>query len=123
MTPTNSVVVAHTAENASEAMVIRGLLESAGIHSPAPIPPIRFRMNEPPEGTHGVEIFVLESQADEARKMIAEYAKGNEYLWRIPTIQLIQAANRARTPVALARTRLTADVLRERMHDERVARP
>ncbi len=33
------VVVAHTADTAAEAMVIRGLLESAGITRPVPLPP------------------------------------------------------------------------------------
>jgi hypothetical protein len=30
-------------------------------------------MNEPPEGTLGTEIYVLESQAEEARRIIKEY--------------------------------------------------
>jgi hypothetical protein len=71
------VVVAHTAGTASEAMVIRSLLESAGIHSPGSVSSDPFPMNESPEGTHVAEIYVLESQADEARKLIAEYQKGN----------------------------------------------
>jgi hypothetical protein len=72
-----SVVVAHTASTASEAMVIRGLLESSGIHSPGFDSSEPFPMNEPPEGSHGAEIYVLESQAAEARRIIAEYSKGN----------------------------------------------
>jgi hypothetical protein len=71
------VVVAHTAGTASEAMVIRSLLESAGIHSPGSVSSDPFPMNESPEGTHVAEIYVLESQADDARKLIAEYQKGN----------------------------------------------
>jgi hypothetical protein len=30
-------------------------------------------MNEPPEGTLGTEVYVLESQAEEARRIIKEY--------------------------------------------------
>ena len=73
-----AVVVAHTAGSATEAMVIRGLLESAGIHSPGFDSAEPFPLNEPPEGTHGSEIYVLESQAKEAQRLIKEYLKGNE---------------------------------------------
>jgi hypothetical protein len=72
------VVVAHTAGTASEAMVIRGLLESAGIHSPGFDSSEPFPLNESPEGTHGSEVYVLESRAKEAKKLIEEYLKGNE---------------------------------------------
>lgn len=72
------VVVAHTADTATEAMVIRGLLESAGIRSPGFDSAEPFPLNEPPEGTHGSEIYVLESQAKEAQRLIAEYAKANK---------------------------------------------
>jgi hypothetical protein len=75
--PDEKLVVAHTADTASEAMVIRGLLESAGIHSPEFGSADPFPLNEAPEGTHGPEILVRESQAAEAKKLIAEYAKGN----------------------------------------------
>jgi hypothetical protein len=75
--PDDKLVIAHTAESASEAMVIRGLLESAGIHSPGSASSDPFPLNEPPEGSHGTEIFVRESQAAEAQRIIAEYAKGN----------------------------------------------
>ena len=34
-------------------------------------------MREAPEGLHGPEILVLESHAAEARRIIAEYQKGN----------------------------------------------
>jgi len=75
--PDDKLVVAYNADTASEAMVIRGLLESAGIHSPEFGTADPFPLNESPEGTHGPEIFVRESQAAEAKKLIAEYAKGN----------------------------------------------
>lgn len=71
------VVNAYMAGSATEAMVIRGLLESAGIHSSGAITADPFPLNEPPEGTHGVEIFVLESQRDEARRIIGAYLEGN----------------------------------------------
>jgi Putative prokaryotic signal transducing protein len=71
------VVIAHVAENATEALVIRGLLESAGIQSPGSVSTDPFPIPENPEGPHNVEIFVLESQADEARKIIAEYQSAN----------------------------------------------
>jgi hypothetical protein len=67
------VVIAHVADNATEAMVIRGLLQSKGIQSPGSVSTDPFPIPENPEGPHNVEIFVLESQADEARKIIAEY--------------------------------------------------
>ena len=72
------VVIAHVAENATEALVIRGLLESAGIQSPGSVSTDPFPIPENPEGPHNVEIFVLESQADEARKIIAEYQSSND---------------------------------------------
>lgn len=68
------VIVVHCARTLSEAMVLRGLLESAGIASPASTFTDPFPLREPPEGTHGVEILVLESQADEARRIISDYA-------------------------------------------------
>ncbi|HXZ11507.1 MAG TPA: hypothetical protein VEG64_03860 [Candidatus Sulfotelmatobacter sp.] len=71
------VVVAHTAGTAAEAMVIRALLESKGINSPGSVTTDPFPMREAPEGTHGVEIFVLESQAEHARHIIAEYLNSN----------------------------------------------
>jgi putative signal transducing protein len=67
------VVVAYTAQSQAEAMVIRGLLQSNGILSPDPVAADPFPMNEPPEGTRGTEVYVLESQAEEARRIIREY--------------------------------------------------
>jgi hypothetical protein len=71
------VVVAHVAESATEAMVIRSLLESAGIATPGSVSTDPFPIPEDPENPHNLEILVLESQADEARKVIAEYLAGN----------------------------------------------
>jgi len=62
----------------TEAIVIRGLLQSAGIASPGSVSTDPFPLREPPEGTHGTEIVVLESHADEARRLIAEYVRDNK---------------------------------------------
>jgi hypothetical protein len=75
-----ALVVAHVADNATEALVIRGLLQSAGIESPGSVSSDPFPIPENPEGPHGTEIFVLESQVDEARKIIAEYTKSDTVL-------------------------------------------
>jgi hypothetical protein len=75
-----SLVVAHTAENATEAMVIRGLLQSAGIESPGSVSSDPFPIPENPEGPHGTEIFVLESQVEKARQIIEEYTKSDTLL-------------------------------------------
>jgi hypothetical protein len=71
------VVVAHVAGNAEEAMVIRGLLASNGIYSPGSESTDPFPLNEPLDASHGVDILVLESQADKARQLIEEYLKDN----------------------------------------------
>lgn len=67
----------HTADSTAEAMVIRGLLESAGIRSPgsATSNPFPVPMRESRGGVHGVDVFALESQAEEARSLIAEYLR------------------------------------------------
>jgi hypothetical protein len=72
------VVTAYMAESATEAMVIRGLLESAGISSPGSVSTDPFPIPENPESPHGLEIIVLESQAEEARAIIAGYQKGSD---------------------------------------------
>jgi len=75
--PGDKLVIAHIAGSAAEAMVIRGLLKSAGIYSPEFGSNDPFPLGEPPEGWHETEIVVPESQMAEAKKMITEYAKGN----------------------------------------------
>ncbi len=69
-------VVVHQAGSWTEAVVIRGLLRSAGIDSPGLTSTDPFPMREPPKGIHGVEILAFESQADEARRIIADYLAG-----------------------------------------------
>lgn len=68
-------VLVHTAESIPEAMVIRGLLESAGIRSPGSVSSTPFPVSESPTGGRGVEIYALESQANEARTLIEEYLR------------------------------------------------
>lgn len=63
----------HQAGSSTEAVVIRGLLESAGIASPGSAGSDPFPMREPPEGFRDTDIVVLESQAEEARSVIASY--------------------------------------------------
>ncbi len=72
------LVVIHEAGTLTEAMVIRGLLQSAAIESPPPTSTDPFPLREPPKGTHGVEILVLQSQADEARRIIAAHLAEKE---------------------------------------------
>jgi hypothetical protein len=69
------VVNVHTAGTTSEAMVIRGLLESEGISSPGSVSHDPFPLRETPEGTHGVEVYVLETRAEEAKKIIAQHLR------------------------------------------------
>ena len=73
-------VVVFAATTASEALVVRGLLQSAGIDSPGSVSSDPFPIPENPEGPHGTEIFVLESQVEEARKVIEEYTKSDALL-------------------------------------------
>jgi hypothetical protein len=72
------LVSAHTARSWVEAVVVRGLLESAGIPatelgagSPSPVPDLAPLL-------YGIESHVLQSQADAARKLIAEYLTSPE---------------------------------------------
>jgi hypothetical protein len=71
-------VVVHTAGSAVEAVVIRGLLESAGIESTGLVTSDPFPMSEPGDAFHGSDVIVLESQADKAKRIIADYLRSNE---------------------------------------------
>jgi hypothetical protein len=72
--PTNErVVVIHRARTLAEAVILRGLLESAGIASPAPMSADQFPMRLSPKGLSGSDIQVLASQADDARAILADY--------------------------------------------------
>lgn len=69
-------VVVYTAGSGSEALVVRGLLESSGIRVPGPISPDPFPLvdaNMSRGTTHGVEIYAFESEANEARRIINSY--------------------------------------------------
>lgn len=66
-------VAVHRAESWTEAVVIRGLLESAGIHSPSLTRTDPYPLSNPPAEFPGAEILVRESDAEEARHIIAEY--------------------------------------------------
>ncbi len=68
----------HQAGSSTEAVVIRGLLESAGLASPGSAGSDPFPMREPPEGFRDTDIVVLESKAEEARKIIADYLSSND---------------------------------------------
>ena len=60
----------------SEALVIRGVLESVGIYSPDLDQADPFPMHEPPEGGwHSSEVWVPESLAQDARRAIEEARK------------------------------------------------
>ena len=67
-------VVVHTADSFGEAIVIRGLLESAGFRSPSPPSFHLLPVSETP-GSSGKDVYALESEADEARKLIEEYLR------------------------------------------------
>jgi len=54
-------------------MVIRSLLESAGIPSPGSVTTDPFPLRDVPEGTHGVEIVVRESDEKAARELIEDH--------------------------------------------------
>ena len=60
-------------------MVIRSLLRKRRHRDFARLefPPTPFPSLKTPRSPHNLEIRVLESQADEARKVIAEYLAGN----------------------------------------------
>src|SRR5271155_1581082 len=74
----DSVVIVHRATTSTEAMVIRGLLESAGLKVPDFSPGEPFPMHTPPAGMTDGDIMVLSSQAEDARRIIAEYQSSEE---------------------------------------------
>jgi hypothetical protein len=68
--PENELVKVFDTEQESEAMVVRGLLESAGVDA-------MMRSLEAPQdvlpGVGGIIIEVREGQAEEARRIIEDY--------------------------------------------------
>ena len=77
-TDREKTVLVHQAGTLTEAVVIRGLLESAGIASPGSAGSDPFPMREPPEGFRDTDIVVLESQAEDARRAIGDYLTSDE---------------------------------------------
>jgi Putative prokaryotic signal transducing protein len=71
-------VVVHRADSWTEAVVIRGLLESAGIHSPSLTRTDPYPFSNPPAEFPGAEILVREADVEEARRIIAEYLSASE---------------------------------------------
>lgn len=71
-------VVVHRAKSWTEATVIRGLLESAGIASPPLTRTDPYPLSNPPAEFPGAEILVRESEAEEARRIISEYLDTGE---------------------------------------------
>ncbi|MFB3815178.1 MAG: DUF2007 domain-containing protein [Terriglobales bacterium] len=73
-TPDEELVNVFESEQETEVMVVRGLLESAGIETIA-------RNQENPQDVFpvgGVELLVRTEQADEARQIIEEYRASGE---------------------------------------------
>ena len=66
------LVKVYEAPTVAEAIVVRGLLKSAGIYAPDFDTVDPFPLHDPPEGWHSSEIWVPESQAEEAHRIIAE---------------------------------------------------
>jgi hypothetical protein len=79
------VVIVHRATTSTEAMVIRGLLESAGLKVPDFSPGEPFPMHTPPAGMTDGDIVVLSSQAEDARRIIADYLTSEEGMEIEPT--------------------------------------
>ena len=61
----------------TEATVVRSLLRSAGIFAPDFESAEPFALHDPPQGWHDAEVWVPESQAEEARLLI-EKARGDK---------------------------------------------
>lgn len=70
-------VVAHRAQSWTEAVVIRGLLESSGIPSPPLTRTDPYPFSNPPADFPGAEVLVRESDVEEARRIIDEYLSSN----------------------------------------------
>ncbi len=76
----DALIIIHRATTSTEAMIIRGLLESAGLQVPDFSPGEPFPMHTPPAGMTDGDIAVLASQADDARRIIADYLSSEEGL-------------------------------------------
>jgi hypothetical protein len=79
MAPKNEnhrLVKVFVAPTVTEALVVRGLLKSAGIFAPNFDSTEPFALNDPPEGSRDSEVWVPESQAEDARRIIADARGG-----------------------------------------------
>jgi hypothetical protein len=74
----NPFVIIHRATTATEAMVIRSLLESSGIEAPDFTAGKPLSAHAHPAGIAGEDIAVPASQADDGRRIITEYLSSNE---------------------------------------------
>ena len=74
----DAVVIVHRASTSTEAMVIRSVLESAGLKVPDFSPGEPFPMHVPPAGMTDADIVVLSSQAEDAKRLIADYLSSSE---------------------------------------------
>ena len=73
--PNEKLVKVFDSEQESELMVVRGLLESAGIET------VTTNLDAPQDilpGVGGIILQVREEQADEARRLIEDYRAGGE---------------------------------------------
>jgi hypothetical protein len=68
-------VVIFQTETPEEAVILRGLLQSGGIDSPAPTFSDPFPLPTHSEITHGTEILVKISQVEAAREILASYGE------------------------------------------------
>ena len=75
--PKEPMALAYTTSTATEAIVVRSLLESAGIYAPDPESAEPFPLNEPSELSHGTDVYVFASRVEEARKIIEDYVRSN----------------------------------------------
>ena len=71
-----ATVVVHQAGSWTEFLVLRSLLASEGIESLGPNAADPFPMRQPPKGLQSLGIIVLESQAEAARRVIADHLAG-----------------------------------------------
>jgi hypothetical protein len=74
----DALVMVHRATTSTEAMVIRGLLESAGLKVSDLSSAEPFPMHTMPGGMAEGDILVLSSQAEDARRIIADYLSSEE---------------------------------------------
>ena len=68
--PMDRLVKVYDAPTITETLVVRGALKSAGIYAPDFDTSDPFPLHDPPDGWHSPEVWVPESQAEEARRII-----------------------------------------------------